>query len=69
AQIIQAIARYEQAAGLDSTFAEPFRQLGFLYYQQREPGRAREAFEKYLTLRPNAPDARRIKEYLLELGG
>jgi len=65
----RAIERYEQAAGLDPAFAEPFRQLGFLYYQQREPARAREAFEKYLTLKPAAPDARRIKEYLLELGG
>jgi predicted Zn-dependent protease len=63
-----AIERYERAAELDPAFAEPFRQLGFLYYQQREPGRAREAFEKYLALRPDAPDARRIKEYLLELG-
>jgi predicted Zn-dependent protease len=69
AQVREAIARYEQAAALDRTFAEPFRQLGFLYYQQREPGRAREAFEKYLALRPDAPDAARIKEYLLELDG
>ncbi len=62
-----AIERYEQAAALDAAFADPFRQLGFLYYQQGEGARAREAFQKYLALKPAAPDARRIREYLLEL--
>ncbi|MFQ5898055.1 MAG: tetratricopeptide repeat protein [Candidatus Methylomirabilia bacterium] len=62
-----AIERYEQASTLDPTFADPFRQLGFLYYQQQELDRAREAFQRYLALKPEAPDARRIKEYLLEL--
>jgi predicted Zn-dependent protease len=62
-----AIERYEQSAELDPAFADPFRQLGFLYYQEGQPHRAREAFQKYLALKPNAPDARRIKEYLLEL--
>lgn len=64
-----AIERYERAVSLDPTFADPFRQLGFLYYQRKERDRAREAFERYLALKPNAPDARRIREYLLELGG
>jgi predicted Zn-dependent protease len=62
-----AIERYEQSAALDPAFADPFRQLGFLYYQEGERERAREAFQKYLALKPDAPDARRIKEYLLEL--
>ncbi len=62
-----AIERYEQSAALDPTFPDPFRQLGFLYYQEGERDRAREAFQKYLALKPAAPDARRIKEYLLEL--
>ncbi len=62
-----AIERYEQSAALDPTFADPFRQLGFLYYQQGERNRAREAFQKYLALKSDAHDARRIKEYLLEL--
>jgi predicted Zn-dependent protease len=63
----QALERYERAADLDATFPDPFRQLGFLYYQQKEGERAREAFRKYLALKPDAPDARRIKEYLVEL--
>jgi len=63
----QALHEYRQAADLDPAFPDPFRQLGFLYYQQKDPVRAKEAFQKYLALKPDAPDARRIKAYLLEL--
>jgi predicted Zn-dependent protease len=63
----RAIDEYAEAARLDPTYPDPFRQLGFLHYQQEERDRAREAFQTYLRLKPDAPDARRIKEYLLEL--
>jgi predicted Zn-dependent protease len=63
----KALEHYERAADLDPAFPDPFRQLGFLYYQQKDPERAREAFRKYLALKPDAPDAKRIREYLLEL--
>ena len=63
----QAIEQYSEAAALDPTYPDPYRQLGFLYYQQNERGQAREAFQRYLALKPDASDARRIKEYLLEL--
>jgi len=62
-----ALASYEKAAELDPALAEPHRQLGFLYYQQKDNDRAREAFEKYLALKPDASDAKRIKDYLVEL--
>jgi predicted Zn-dependent protease len=62
-----ALASYEKAVELDATAPEPHRQLGFLYYQQKDPARAKAAFQQYLALKPNAPDARRIKEYLVEL--
>jgi predicted Zn-dependent protease len=62
-----ALAAYEKAVELDPTLPEPHRQLGFLYYQLRDAPRAREAFRRYLTLKPDAADARRIKEYLVEL--
>jgi predicted Zn-dependent protease len=64
---VRALAAYERAAALDPTLAEPYRQLGFLYYEQKQTARAREAFAKYLALKPDAADARRIKEYLTEL--
>jgi beta-barrel assembly-enhancing protease len=62
-----ALAAYERAVELDGTLPEPHRQLGFLYYQQKDSARAREAFQRYLALKPDAADARRIKEYLVEL--
>ena len=67
AQARQALERYQRAAGLDPTLADPYRQMGFLYYQQKDPAKARTAFAKYLELKPDAADARRIKEYLVEL--
>ncbi|PYN36816.1 MAG: hypothetical protein DME01_07530 [Candidatus Rokuibacteriota bacterium] len=63
----KALERYERSAELDPTYPDPFRQLGFLYYQQKENVRARVAFEKYLALKPDAADASRIKEYLAEI--
>jgi beta-barrel assembly-enhancing protease len=63
----QALDRYESAARLDPAFADPFRQLGLLYYQQGETAQARAAFQQYLTLRPDASDAERVAEYLAEL--
>ncbi len=63
----QAREAYERAIALDPAFADPLRQLGYLYYQARDNVRAREAFERYLALKPDAPDARRVKEYLIEL--
>lgn len=62
-----ALASYEKAVELDPALPEPHRQLGFLYYQQKQTARARDAFRKYLDLKPDAADARRIKEYLVEL--
>ena len=63
----QALGHYRRAADLDPAFPDPFRQLGFLYYQQKEIALAKEAFQKYLALTPDAPDAKRIREYLIEL--
>ena len=62
-----ALVSYRRSAELDPQAPEPYRQLGLLYYQQRLPDRAREAFHQYLALKPDAPDAQRIKEYLVEL--
>jgi predicted Zn-dependent protease len=63
----RALASYERAAALDPTLGEVHRQLGLLYYQQRQPDRAREAFTRYIALSPDAPDVARVREYLLAL--
>ena len=62
-----ALASYQTAIDLDPTAPQPYRQLGFLYYQQKDTAKAKAAFEKYLALDPAAADARRVKEYLIEL--
>jgi len=67
ALVAQALQAYDRAATLDPTYPDPFRQMGFLYYQSKQPEKSKEAFRKYLALKPDAPDARRIKEYLVEL--
>jgi regulator of sirC expression with transglutaminase-like and TPR domain len=64
----KALARYERAAALDPSYADPFRQLGLLHYQHGQNERAREAFERYLALAPDAPDGLRVREYLAALG-
>jgi predicted Zn-dependent protease len=58
---------YERSTALDPALPDPYRQLGFLYYQEKDTARAKDAFDRYLALKPDAPDARRIKEYIVEL--
>lgn len=67
AEARRALERYQRATELDPGFPDPWRQLGFLYYQQKDQAQAKAAFETYLALKPDAADAKRIKEYLLEL--
>ena len=64
----EALARYVRSLELDPSYVEPVRQLGLLYYQERDVAKARWAFERYLALVPDAPDARRIREYLSVVG-
>lgn len=66
-KVRKAFERYARATELDPAYAEPFRQLGFLHYQQQDTERAKAAFRQYLALAPDAPDARRIEAYLIEL--
>jgi predicted Zn-dependent protease len=59
-----AVTSYERCASLDPSLGVVFRQIGLLYYQQRQVGRAREAFARYVEQDPDAPDAARVREYL-----
>ncbi len=63
----QARRAYERAAALDPAWAEPYRALGLLAYQAGDGAGARAAFERYLAVRPDGPDAQRVREYLIEL--
>jgi Tfp pilus assembly protein PilF len=59
---------YARAAELDPALPDPHRQLGLLHYEQGDAVEARRAFERYLALGPDAPDAARIREYTTGLG-
>ena len=60
----RAFAAYQRSASLEPGAAEVVRELGLLYYQQGQHERAREAFMRYITLSPEAPDVPRVHEYI-----
>jgi len=57
------ISAYQSAIASNSNFAEPYRELGMAYRQQRKQQQAYEAFSQYLKLAPTAPDAPIINWY------
>jgi tetratricopeptide (TPR) repeat protein len=63
----QAIAAYQKAAENDPSYPEPQRGLGLLYYLSGKKAEARQAFERYLELKPHADDRQQVREYLIEL--
>jgi beta-barrel assembly-enhancing protease len=63
----QAIAAYQKAAEHDPSYPEPQRSLGLLYYMSGKKAEARQAFERYLQLKPHADDRQQVREYLIEL--
>jgi predicted Zn-dependent protease len=70
ADVEQAIASYQKAAEHDPSYPEPQYRLGllyYLYYRSDKKAEARQAFERYLELKPHADDRQQVREYLLEL--
>ena len=67
ADVEHAITAYRNAAEHDSSYPEPQRSLGLLYYSRGRKAEARQAFERYLELKPHADDRPQVREYLLEL--
>lgn len=64
----KAIESYEKAVSYDPELAGAYKGLGLLHYKQKNREKAKEAFRKYLELRPKAEDRQQIKDYLVELG-
>jgi tetratricopeptide (TPR) repeat protein len=58
---------YERAALLAPEWPDPFHRLGLLAYELGQLDAARAAFERYLAVAPDGPDARRVTEYLAAL--
>ena len=65
--IQDALASYEAAAMIDPFYGEPHRVIGILSRRAGDREKALAAFRRYLELRPDAADAREIRDYILEL--
>jgi beta-barrel assembly-enhancing protease len=55
---------YGNAIQLDPTLAAPWRDAGLVFYELRDVNRAAQAFERYLQLAPDAPEAPKIRAFL-----
>jgi tetratricopeptide (TPR) repeat protein len=55
---------YVAATQADPTMAAPWRDIGVVFYELRDVNRAGQAFQKYLELAPNAPEAPQIRAFL-----
>jgi tetratricopeptide (TPR) repeat protein len=58
---------YRRAIEIDASYAPPHRGLGLIWLKQGRKKQAREAFEKYLSLAPQAEDKGYIQQYLQDL--
>jgi len=63
----KAIAAYEKAIRLDPRYADPYRAIGILRHKSGDREKALAAFRRYLELKPDAPDAQQVRDYILEL--
>ena len=60
----QVLEAFGTAIQLEPTFAPPWRDAGVVFYELRDVNRAAKAFERYLQLAPDAPEAPKIKAFL-----
>jgi regulator of sirC expression with transglutaminase-like and TPR domain len=66
-QMPRARALYREATELAPASPEAWRGLGMVSSRMGERSEAARALQRYLTLRPNAPDAAAIRKKLQEL--
>ena len=59
--------RYKEATCWDGSLAEAFLKLGEVQEKMHNRGEARDAYQKYLTLAPDAKNAAEIKKRLAKL--
>jgi regulator of sirC expression with transglutaminase-like and TPR domain len=58
------LEEYAAAVQLDPNLAAPRRDIGPVFYELRDVSRAAQAFERYLQLAPDAPEAPKIRAFL-----
>ena len=54
---------------LDPTLAEPYLAMGIVFFEIQDMQQSALAFEKYLEMRPNAPEAPKIRSLLALMRG
>ena len=59
-----ALTEYRRAVALDGSYPEPYRAMGLVLYKRGDKAGAREAFDRYLSLVPQAADRAYIEQYL-----
>jgi predicted Zn-dependent protease len=60
----QVLESFAAAIQLDPNLPGPWHDAGVVFYELRDVNRAAKAFERYLQLAPDAPDAAKIKMFL-----
>ena len=60
----RALEEYAAAVQLDPTMAAPWRDIGLVFYEVKDVNRAAQAFERYLQLAPDAPEAPKLRAFL-----
>jgi predicted Zn-dependent protease len=65
----EVLNEFDQAALLDPTLAEPYFNMGVVFLEVRDMQQASLAFRKYLEIRPDAPEAAKIKSLLALMEG
>ncbi len=59
-----ALTEYRRAIALDPGFPQPYRVMGLVLYKRGDKAAAREMFDKYLALAPDASDRAYIEQYI-----
>lgn len=62
----RAVTDLQRATTVPGAPSEAWRSLGLAHRQRGEPAPARQAFEQYLALAPNAPDAGMVRSYVAQ---
>jgi pSer/pThr/pTyr-binding forkhead associated (FHA) protein len=64
-----AVSLLNQCISLSPGFADAYKQLGIIFSAMGEKDAAVKHYKKYLSLKPDAPDAMTIKNVIEQLGG
>ncbi len=63
----RAINSYRKALSMQGSVPQTHRSIGLVYWKQNQLPKAKEAFETYLKLAPNAQDHKMVKSYLNQI--